>query len=127
MDELPEDEDAIAQAMEDALQSGKGQPYRTRSAHGPVQAGLNCRVWRTESMTVAVLSFVPFPDGMLTKNQFIVSYEDKDPKYWVLYEYKTYWWYFEGLEHPDVHKQRLEAFFKTLKNPPKRMREFNPY
>jgi hypothetical protein len=125
MEELTEDE--IAQAMEDALTFGKGKPYTTRGTHGAVLANQQYRVWRTKAMSIAVLSFTPFPDGMRTKTQTMVSYEHKNPPYWVLYEYKAYWWYFEGLEQLDAYRLTLETYFKTLKSAPKRKRDFQPY
>ena len=119
--------DELAQSMEDAMTFGKGNPYTTRSAHGVVLANQQYRVWRTKAMSIAVLSFTPFHEGTRTTKQTVISYVDNNPLYWVLYECKAYWWYLEGLEQLDAYQLTLEAYFKTLKNPPKRMRALQPY
>jgi hypothetical protein len=124
-----DDEDEAAQGMEMALLRGnsKGAPYLTRSTHGMIPAGTSCNIWRTKSMTMAVEVFVEPPKDNRTKSQTIISYEHQVPPRWVVYEYRAFSWICEGVEKEDELREKLVAYFNTLKRKPKVPDVFKPF
>lgn len=128
MSDLSPSDDALAQAMENALvNNGKGKAYITRAKHGMIPAGTSCNVWRTKSMTIGVQIYTQFDTTDRLKAQSVVSYAHKEPPFWVVYEYRSLQWYFADLETEDEHRMRLKLHFKNLKRPPKMPPAFKIY